>query len=79
MTQERINLPPHPRILVIALRRLGDVLLSTPLIRSIKQAWPEGRVDALVFAGDAGGSVLTGSPWACSRSSSSLHSRTIWV
>ena len=47
MTSSRITLPQRPRILVITLRRLGDVLLSTPLIRSIKRAWPEatlGRV-----------------------------------
>ena len=60
MTAPRIALPQRPRILVIALRRLGDVLLSTPLIRSIKQAWPEGRVDALVFADTAG--ILQGNP-----------------
>ena len=30
-------LPARPRILVVALRRLGDVLLSTPLIRSVKR------------------------------------------
>jgi len=29
----RVDLPPHPRILPIALRRLSDILLTTPLIR----------------------------------------------
>ena len=33
----RIELPARPRILVIALRRLGDVLLTTPLIASLRQ------------------------------------------
>jgi len=56
----RLPLPPCPRILVIALRRLGDVLLSTPLIRSIKRAWPEAHIDALVFADTAG--ILEGNP-----------------
>ena len=37
----RIDLPARPRILVIALRRLGDVLLTTPLIRSLRRAWPD--------------------------------------
>jgi len=46
----RIDLPSHPHILVIALRRLGDVLLTTPLIRGLRRAWPEAAMDALVFA-----------------------------
>lgn len=50
----RINLPARPSILVIALRRLGDVLLTTPLIRSLRHAWPDAVIDALVFADTAG-------------------------
>ncbi|MDP3294091.1 MAG: glycosyltransferase family 9 protein [Nevskia sp.] len=46
------------RVLVICLRRLGDVLLATPLIRSLKQAYPNAEIDALVFAPTAG--VLAG-------------------
>jgi heptosyltransferase-3 len=49
-----ITLPPSPRILVVVLRRLGDVLLTTPLIRSLKHAWPDARVDVLVHAETAG-------------------------
>jgi heptosyltransferase III len=45
------DLPPR-RILVIAARRLGDVLLTTPLVRSLRAAWPEARVDATVLAGN---------------------------
>jgi heptosyltransferase-3 len=48
------------RILVVALRRLGDVLLITPLIRSLKRAWPEATIDALVFEGTEG--ILAGNP-----------------
>src|SRR5579862_7618570 len=55
-----IRLPPEPRVLVVVLRRLGDVLLTTPLIRSVKRAYPDASVDALVFAGTEG--VLTGNP-----------------
>lgn len=48
------------RVLVVVTRRIGDVLLATPLIRSLKRAWPDARIDALVFAGTQG--VLLGNP-----------------
>ena len=57
---DRVDLGPSPRILVIALRRLGDVLLTTPLIRSLRRAWPDATIDALVFADTAG--ILAGNP-----------------
>lgn len=41
-------------ILVIVTRRIGDVLLATPLIRSLRLAWPSAAIDALVFAGTEG-------------------------
>lgn len=41
-------------ILVVITRRIGDVLLTTPMIRSLRLAWPEARIDALVFAGTEG-------------------------
>jgi heptosyltransferase-3 len=55
-----LALPKNPRVLVVALRRLGDVLLTTPLIRSIKRAYPAATIDALVFAGTEG--ILAGNP-----------------
>lgn len=55
-----IALPAKPRILVVALRRLGDVLLTTPLIRSLKRAYPDAAIDALVFRGTEG--ILAGNP-----------------
>ena len=45
--------PPHS-ILVIVTRRIGDVLLATPVVRSLKRAWPDARIDLLVFAGTEG-------------------------
>ena len=42
---------PPQSALVIVTRRIGDVLLTTPLIRSLKQAWPAAAIDVLVFAG----------------------------
>ncbi len=55
-----VRLPGNPRVLVVALRRLGDVLLTTPLMRSIKRAYPQATIDALVFAGTEG--ILAGNP-----------------
>ncbi len=55
-----LALPVRPRILVVALRRLGDVLFATPLIASLRRAFPQARIDALVFADTAG--ILAGNP-----------------
>ncbi|HME29458.1 MAG TPA: glycosyltransferase family 9 protein [Pseudolabrys sp.] len=48
------------RILVISLRRFGDLLLTTPLIRSLRRAWPDSEIDVLVFANTAG--IVAGNP-----------------
>src|SRR5215471_61086 len=55
-----LTLPAEPRILVIAMRRLGDVLLTTPLVRSLKRGFAGARVDMLVFRGTEG--ILAGNP-----------------
>ncbi|HZD28928.1 MAG TPA: glycosyltransferase family 9 protein [Xanthobacteraceae bacterium] len=55
-----LDLPEHPRILVITLRRLGDVLLTTPLIRTLKRGLAGSSVTALVFRGTEG--MLAGNP-----------------
>jgi heptosyltransferase-3 len=59
-TDPPLALPPRPRILVVALRRLGDVLFATPLIASLRRAYPAARIEALVFADTAG--MLAGNP-----------------
>jgi len=46
------------RILLIATRQIGDVLLTTPLLHSLRQAYPDVIIDMLVFAGTEG--VLAG-------------------
>jgi len=51
---------PPRTVLVVVTRRIGDVLLATPLIRSLKRAWPDAAIDALVFAGTQG--VLAANP-----------------
>lgn len=53
-------LPPNPRVLVIVMRRLGDVLLATPLVRSLRLGLPGARVDVLAFRGTEG--MLAGNP-----------------
>jgi ADP-heptose:LPS heptosyltransferase/O-antigen ligase len=57
---------PAPRtqaprtIVLLVLRRLGDVLLATPLLRSLRRAYPEASIDVLVYAGQQG--MLEGNP-----------------
>ncbi len=46
------------RILLSCPQRIGDVLLATALVRSMKHAWPHTEIDALVFEGTEG--VLEG-------------------
>ena len=48
------------RVLIVTLRRLGDVLLTTPLVRSVRRGFPDATVDMLVFAG--GERILKGNP-----------------
>ena len=50
----------HRSILVVIPQRIGDVLLATPLLRSLKAAWPEAAIDVLVFRGTEG--VLAAHP-----------------
>lgn len=55
------SLQPKPtRILVIAMRYLGDVLLTTPLLHSLRLAYPDARLDVLVFSNTA--AMLEGNP-----------------
>jgi heptosyltransferase-3 len=45
---------PPQRILVVVTRRIGDVLLATPVVRSLKRRWPDSQIDMLVFSGTEG-------------------------
>ncbi len=42
------------------MRRLGDVLLTTPLIRTLRRGYPQAAIDVLVFEGTE--AVLDGNP-----------------
>jgi heptosyltransferase-3 len=54
------QIPHHPRILVIVLRRLGDVLLTTPLLRALRRGLEPACLDVLTFSGTEG--MLAGNP-----------------
>ena len=45
---------PPQRVLLIATRRIGDVLLTTPLLHSLRLAWPDAAIDVLVFQNTEG-------------------------
>lgn len=47
-------------ILVIAGSGVGNILLATPLIRSLRRAWPKAQIDVLVPLGR--GEILDGNP-----------------
>jgi heptosyltransferase III len=58
--QGRISVGDRPRILVIVMRRLGDVLLATSLLRTLRHGFPQATIDVLVFRGTEG--ILAGNP-----------------
>ncbi|MCX5786362.1 MAG: hypothetical protein NTX59_11805 [Elusimicrobia bacterium] len=50
-----------PKILVIRMSSLGDIILTAPVLRNLKDRWPEARIDLLVkhqFAAAASNSVF---------------------
>lgn len=47
-------------VLIVSLRYLGDVLLTTGVARALRQAWPRTKTGMLVFAGCEG--MLEGNP-----------------
>jgi heptosyltransferase-3 len=48
------------RIVVVATQQIGDVLLTTPLIRAARERWPRAHIDVLGFSGTLG--MLKGNP-----------------
>jgi heptosyltransferase III len=47
-------------VLVVVTRQIGDVLLTTPLIREARRLWPHAAIDVLGFEGTLG--MLRGNP-----------------
>lgn len=45
-----VALGPRPRILVIKLATLGDLLLATPMLRALRARYPDARLDLLTSA-----------------------------
>lgn len=54
------GLKPPKRILVIQLRRIGDVILTTPAVAALKARWPQTPLDFLVEP--PGAEALAGNP-----------------
>jgi heptosyltransferase III len=54
------DLPARPAVLVVTLRRLGDVLLTTPLVRTLRRGLPGAMLHMLVFKGSE--RILVGNP-----------------
>ncbi len=59
-TPNPMDLGPRPHILVIKLATLGDMLLTTPALRALRQRYPEGRIDVLTT--QQGAQLLSASP-----------------
>src|SRR5665811_757506 len=60
MRSKPIPMNAPKRVLVIVTRRIGDVLLATPLIRTIREAWPKTSIDVLVYKNTEG--VIVNNP-----------------
>jgi ADP-heptose:LPS heptosyltransferase len=64
-------LGPRPRILVIKLATLGDLLLATPALRVLRRRYPDARLDVLTTPEAA--SLLADSPYVDRVHSMHLH------
>lgn len=43
-----LDIPPQPKFLVIRRDNIGDLVCTTPLIRLLREKFPDARIDALV-------------------------------
>src|SRR5262245_10544270 len=49
-----IQLPPDAHILVVKLATIGDLLLTTPALRALRESYPQAQIDLLVTPSSAG-------------------------
>jgi len=59
--EKRMRHQPPKKILIIALRQIGDVLITSPLITKAHETWPEAKIDFLSFNHALG--ILNGHPY----------------
>ena len=59
--EKRMRHQPPKKILIIALRQIGDVLITSPLSTNAHETWPEAKIDFLSFNHALG--VLNGHPY----------------
>lgn len=52
---------PGGRILFVTLSNIGDAILTTPVLRALREHYPEDRVD--IVAGPRSAAVFEGCPW----------------
>lgn len=60
MTSDGPSVTPPERVLLVQIRRLGDVVLTMPLLDDLRRAFPSARLDFLV--GDASAPLLDNHP-----------------
>ena len=66
------------RVLVIATRQIGDVLLTTPLVRAVRERWPQAHIDVLGFQGTLGMLAGNADVNACIEAPARLGWRGFW-
>ena len=45
----KIKIPEHPRILVTRTDRIGDLVLTTPVFKVLREKFPEAWIATLIF------------------------------
>lgn len=69
-----MKIPRDPAsVFLVAGPAHGDVLLATPLLSSLRRAWPDATIDVLVYRGQA--DILSGNPDVNDVLSASKHPR----
>ena len=60
--EDAIRLPPSPAILLLRAERIGDALVTIPIIRAIRRRYPEAKIDILLTDANAHAREAV-SPW----------------